>query len=42
MARGGDAQPLAPFPPQPESPPAEVAEGKGKRAQDVVVENVEE
>ena len=43
-ARGGDAdeQPLAPFRPQPESPQAVVAEGKGERAQDVAVENVEE
>ena len=37
----GDEQLLAPFPPQPESPPAEAAEGEGERAQNVAVENVE-
>ena len=43
-AGGGDAnkQPLAPFPPQPESPLAEAAEGEGERAHDVAVEDVEE
>ena len=41
-AGGGDAdeQPLAPFPPQPESPPAVAAEGEGEG--DVDVEDVEE
>ena len=43
-ARSGDAyeQPLAPFPPQPESPPAKAVGGEGERAQEAAVENVEE
>ena len=43
-ARGGDAdeQPLAPFPPQPESPPAKAARGEGERVQEAAVENMEE
>ena len=43
-ARGEDAdkQPLAPFPPQPESPPAAAAEGDGEGAQNAAAEDVEE
>ena len=43
-ASGGDADehPLAPFPPQPESPQAVAAEGEGEGAHDVAVENVED